>query len=164
MATVCRTWRSRWSQVQDLSGLPCWGGHELCWQYRSRLLFMLLVLMCSWCWSWFLPGWRGHKLCWQYRSRIFRSFKMLILIIDYCLMRLWTVLTIQVRVIVHDADADVFINNDNNDIMLILDRNSLTLKTLQKFANTVQVPLWLLVTILQYLNVRVQVFQFVRNN
>ena len=120
MANVCRTWRSRWSQVQDLSGLPCWGGHELCWQYRSRLLFMLLVLMCSWCWSWFLPGWRGHKLCWQYRSRILRSFKMLILIIDYCLMRLWTVLTIQVRVIVHDADADVFINNDNNDIMLIM--------------------------------------------
>ena len=116
-----RTWRSRWSQVQDLSGLPCWGGHELCWQYRSRLLLMLLVLMSSWCWSWFLPGWGGHEPCWQYRSRILRSFfKMLILIIDYCLMRLWTVLTIQVRVIVHDADADVFINNDNNDIMLIM--------------------------------------------
>ena len=120
MANVCRTWRSRWSQVQDLSGLPCWGGHELCWQYRSRLLVMLMVLMCSCCWSWFLPGWGGRELCWQYRSRILRSFfKMLILIIDYCRMRSWTVLTIQVHVIVHDADADVFIM-----LIMILDRNN----------------------------------------
>ena len=81
---------------------------------------MLLVLMSSWCWSWFLPGWGGRELCWQYRSRILRSFfKMLILIIDYCRMRSWTVLTIQVHVIVHDADVDVFIM-----LIMILDRNN----------------------------------------
>merc|ERR1719273_2757427 len=33
-----RTWRSRWSQVQDLTGFPCWGRHELCRQHRSKEL------------------------------------------------------------------------------------------------------------------------------